>query len=309
MKDPGMYYWNWHIEWDTPDDGHLTKVFKVYFTGSTKFQQVEVMDLGVYGKSLVLDGKIQSTLLDEKVYHEALVHPPMLLHPNPRKVLILGGGEGATAREVLKHTTVEKVVMVDIDGELIDLVKKLLPEWHQGSFDDERLELIIDDARKYVFDNAGKEEFDAIIGDLVDPLEVGPAVKLYTREFYLKLKELLSSEGVFVTQSTSPTSTPRAMGIIKSTLESVFGWVEPYMTYMRGFDSMWGFNLTGMKYKLSMLDEESFNERVKRIKGGLETLDYQSIVWMRSLPLFVRKKLDEFKGIVSTDDNPVFLEV
>ncbi|MCE4605792.1 MAG: fused MFS/spermidine synthase [Desulfurococcales archaeon] len=309
MKDPGMYYWNWHVEWDTLDDGHLTKIFKVHFIGSTKYQQVEIMDLGVYGKSLVLDGKIQSSLLDEKVYHEALVHPPMLLHPNPRRVLILGGGEGATAREVLKHNTVEKVVMVDIDRELIEIAKKLLPEWHQGSFDDVRLELLISDARKYVFDMAGKEEFDVIIGDLVDPLEAGPAVKLYTREFYAKLRELLSNEGVFVTQSTSPTSTPRAMGVIKSTLETVFGWVEPYMTYMRSFDSMWGFNLTGMKYKLSMLDEETFRERVKRIRGGLHTLDYQSIVWMRSLPLFIRRKLGEYRGVVSTDNDPVFIEV
>ena len=304
-----MYYWNWHVEWDTLDDGHLTKVFKVYYTGSTKHQRVEVMDLGVYGKSLILDGKIQSTLLDEKVYHEALVHPPMLLHPNPRRVLILGGGEGATAREALKYNTVERVVMVDIDNELIELAKKLLPEWHQGSFEDERLELLIEDARRYVFENASKEEFDVIIGDLVDPLEAGPAVKLYTREFYMKLKELLSSDGIFVTQSTSPTSTPRAMGIIKSTLESVFDRVEPYMTYMRGFDSMWGFNLTGMKYRLSSLDEETFNNRVKRIKGGLETLDFQSLLWMRSLPLFVRKNLDKYKGMVSTDEEPVFLEV
>ena len=309
MKDPGMYYWNWHIEWDTPDDGHLTKVFKVYYTGSTKYQAVEIMELGSYGKSLVLDGKIQSTILDEKVYHEALVHPPMMLHPNPRRVLILGGGEGATAREVLRHNSVEKVVMVDIDGELIELVKKYLPEWHQGSFDDERLELVIGDARKYVFENAGREEFDVIIGDLVDPLEAGPAVKLYTREFYSKLRELLSDDGVFVTQSTSPTSTPRAMGIIKSTLESVFGWAEPYMTYMRGFDSMWGFNLTGLKYRLSELDRDTFEERVKRIKGELETLDFDSIVWMRTLPLYVRKMIDRYKGIVSTDDNPVFLEV
>lgn len=309
MSSQGMYYWNWHIEWDTPEDGHLTKIYKVYYTGRTRFQQVEIMELGVYGKSLVLDGKIQSTLLDEKVYHEALVHPPMLLHPNPRRVLILGGGEGATAREVLRHETVEEVVMVDIDGELIELVKKHMPEWHQGAFDDDRLNLVIGDAREYVFENAGREEFDVVIGDLVDPMEGGPALKLYTREFYSKVKELLSGKGVFVTQSTSPTSTPRAMGVIKSTLEAVFGWAEPYMTYMRGFDSMWGFNLTGNGERLSTLSRDVFDERVKRISGGLETLDYDSIVWMRSIPLFVRRMIDQYKGVVSTDENPVFLEV
>ncbi len=302
-------WWNWHIEWDTLDDGHLTKIKDVYYMGRTRYQQVEIVELGLYGKTLILDGKIQSTLLDEKIYHEALVHPAMLLHPEPRKVLVMGGGEGATVREVLRHTSVEKVVMVDLDGELIELVKRYMPEWHLGSFDDERLELIIGDARKYVFENAGREKFDVVIADLVDPMEGGPAQLLYTREFYQKTRELLASGGVFVTQATSPTSTPHATGIIASTLSRVFKHVEVYMTYMRGFDSMWGFVLASDEHSLSELDKNLFEERTGRLDHPLSTIDYDTLVWMRTLPLTVRRALDRYRGLVSTDEKPVYLEV
>ena len=305
----GTPWWNWHVEWDTMEDGHLSKIKDVYYMGRTRYQMVEIVELGPYGKSLILDGKIQSTRLDEKIYHEALVHPPMLLHPEPRRILIMGGGEGATAREVLRHSTVERVVMVDLDGELIELVKKYMPEWHLGAFDDERLELVIGDARKYVFENAGTEVFDVIIADLVDPMEGGPAQLLYTKEFYEKVRELVAPGGVFVTQATSPTSTPHATGIIAATLSSVFRNVDVYMTYIRGFDSMWGFVLASDEHSLAELTRKVFEERTLRLDMPLSTIDYDTMVWMRTLPLTVRRALDRYRGTVSTDEKPVYLEV
>lgn len=233
----------------------------------------------------------------------------MLLHPEPRRILIMGGGEGATAREVLRHSTVERVVMVDLDGELIELVKKYMPEWHLGAFDDERLELVIGDARKYVFENAGTEVFDVIIADLVDPMEGGPAQLLYTKEFYEKVRELVAPGGVFVTQATSPTSTPHATGIIAATLSSVFRNVDVYMTYIRGFDSMWGFVLASDEHSLAELTRKVFEERTLRLDMPLSTIDYDTMVWMRTLPLTVRRALDRYRGTVSTDEKPVYLEV
>jgi spermidine synthase len=114
------------IEGVTRDSALIVRVKELLVTARTKYQEVQIVDTYDFGRALVLDGYIQSTEADEFMYHETLVHPAMVAHPSPRKVLIVGGGEGATLREVLKHPTVEEAVMVDIDGELIELSKKFL---------------------------------------------------------------------------------------------------------------------------------------------------------------------------------------
>ena len=122
------------------------RVKNVMYSGKSKFQEVDLIDTGPFGKTLFLDGKVQSSEIDEWVYHELLVHPAMLLHPNPKTVFICGGGEGATAREVLRHKTVEKVVMVDIDQVVCDFCHAHLED-NKAAFESPRLELIHDDAR------------------------------------------------------------------------------------------------------------------------------------------------------------------
>src|SRR3972149_10779996 len=112
------------------------------YLGATRFQKAEIITTKSFGRCLVLDGKIQSSELDEFIYHEALVHPAMLAHPKPEAVLIAGGGEGATLREVLAHRSVKRVVMVDLDQEGVELCRRHLPAWHQGSFDDPKVELL-----------------------------------------------------------------------------------------------------------------------------------------------------------------------
>ena len=114
----------------------MLKVRQVLYSGRTAYQMVDVVDSDVYGLSLILDGKTQSTERDEHIYHEALVHPAMLMHRSPRSVFIGGGGEGGTLREVLAHRSVERVVMLDLDREVVDLCRQYLPQHHQGSFDD-----------------------------------------------------------------------------------------------------------------------------------------------------------------------------
>jgi spermidine synthase len=129
-----------------------------------------------------LDEKIQSTESDEYIYHEALVHPSLLAHPNPKRVFIAGGGEGATAREVLRHKSVERVVMVDIDDIVCKTSKEFLPKHHRGAFDNPRYQLIIEDAKVWL--QQTEEKFDVMVLDLADPVEDGPAYMLYTKEFY-----------------------------------------------------------------------------------------------------------------------------
>ena len=126
----------WVIETVMPDLAVMLKVDDVLFSGHTGYQRVEVVRSEIYGRSLLLDGKTQSTERDEHIYHETLVHPAMLLHPNPQTVFIGGGGEGGTLREALAHRTVQNVVMVDLDEQVVRLCREHLPQHHQGAFED-----------------------------------------------------------------------------------------------------------------------------------------------------------------------------
>ena len=122
----------WFKEWITPHDAHLHQFKKVLLKKQTPFQEAVIADSFSFGRCLILDGEIQSAQTDEYIYHETLVHPALLTHPRPQSVLIMGGGEGATTREILKHKTVKRVHLVDLDGEVIELCKRHLPRWHQG---------------------------------------------------------------------------------------------------------------------------------------------------------------------------------
>ena len=189
----------WMNEYITPWDIYAHGITEVLAHGKTAFQEMYIVRTGAYGKALVLDGKWQSCTGDEFLYHEPLVHPVMLLAGSPKRVLILGGGEGATAREVLRWKTVEHTTMIDIDGEVVEACKKHLPEMHQGCFDDPRLEVVIGDALDFL-DNTSAT-WDVIISDLSDPIEEGPSFKLFTKEYFEKTKAVLSQGGAFVVQA------------------------------------------------------------------------------------------------------------
>ena len=152
------------------------------YSGRSRYAKIDIVDTAEYGRMLFLDGIAQSADQDEFIYHESLVHPAMLIHPNPRSVCIVGGAEGATIREVAKYQDVNRIVMVDIDEELVNVCLQHLSSWSKGAYEDPRLELHIGDGRKFL--EQTKEIFDVIIVDLNDPTEDSPAVFLFTREFY-----------------------------------------------------------------------------------------------------------------------------
>src|ERR1700722_2367642 len=180
----------------------LFTVEKFLIEGKTKYQEYQIAEMPRFGKTLFFDYKIQSSLLDEYVFHECMSQPAMTLHPNPKKVAVCGGGEGATLREALKHNTVEEAVMIDIDEELIDMVKVHMPEWHQGAFNDPRTTLLHTDARQWIADNKGGN-FDVILSDLPNPHEDGPGQFLFTREYFQLCAEAMSEDGVFAMQAGS----------------------------------------------------------------------------------------------------------
>ena len=160
MGDSG----SWLRDVLSPHERHEHKVRRTLVRAKTRFQNVVLADSCAFGRCLILDGEIQSSERDEFIYHEGLVHPAMALHPGPRDVLILGGGEGATLREVFRHRSVRRVTMVDIDGDVVKFCRKYLGKWHQGAFSDRRTILRIEDAAKFIRET--REQFDIIISEL-----------------------------------------------------------------------------------------------------------------------------------------------
>ncbi|KVH93598.1 Spermidine/spermine synthase family [Cynara cardunculus var. scolymus] len=194
----------------------------ILHTGATQFQDIQLLDTKPFGKALVIDGKLQSAEIDEFIYHESLVHPALLHHPNPKTIFVMGGGEGSTARELLRHKTVNKVVMCDIDEEVVDFCKSYLAV-NSEAFCDPRLELIINDARAEL--EKREDRYDVIIGDLADPIEGGPCYQLYTKTFYeLTVKPKLMQGGIFVTQAgpAGVFSHTEVFSCIFNTLKQVF---------------------------------------------------------------------------------------
>ncbi len=175
------------------------KVSDVLYSKQSKYQLVEVVETERWGKTLVLDGCMMTTERDEFVYHEMLTHPAMVTHPSPKSVCVVGGGDGGTVREVLRHTGVERVVLAEIDGDVIDVCRKFFPD-HTSKLSDPRVDIQVGDGFAYLKNHEG--EFDVILSDSTDP--VGPGEILFTQEYFALTKRALKPGGVLVTQSHSP---------------------------------------------------------------------------------------------------------
>ena len=296
--------WRFIVEWmRMPFEGHLHGVKSVIYSGRTRFQQVDIVETYSFGKCLFLDGKLQSSEYDECVYHEALVHPAMMTHPEPRRVLIIGGGEGATAREVLRHPTVERVVMVDIDRELVELCRRYMPEWSKGAFEDPRLQLVVGDGRKYVEETG--ETFDVVILDLTDPIPGTPSVLLYTREFYGMVRKVLTPSGVVVTQATSLRYTPDTSAKIRNAVASVFPTAHLYAAQVPSFMGYWGFAIGSLGRDPLSVPAEELRRRVASLRGELAFYDGEVHRYLFHLPRFLRARLEHVKE-VPTDENPAY---
>ncbi|MCX5998978.1 MAG: fused MFS/spermidine synthase [Chloroflexi bacterium] len=256
-SDPSL----WFRDPVNPNFVQLHRLVDTIYSASTGFQRVDVIQTASFGKCLVLDGKLQSAEVDEFVYHEVLVHPAMIGHPHPRTVLIAGGGEGAALRETLRHNSVEKVVMVDIDKETVDICRRCLPSMHQGAFDDKRVELLHCDAREYLASSGTK--FDVIVIDITDPVESALSYLLYTQEFYQMVQERLDPRGIITVQSGSCSlGDLPVFPAVNATLRSVFPTVLPYQAFVPSFGGMWGFAMAFRRPRASSLSAGEIDRRV-----------------------------------------------
>jgi spermidine synthase len=287
----------WLIDSFDADDFQGHRISRTVVSRRTKYQKVDILENDGLGLFLVLDGKMQSAQSDEFIYHEALVHPAMICHPAPRTALILGGGEGATLREVLRHPTVERVTMVDIDEELVDLCKEHLPTWHQGAFDDARTELLCMDAWEYLRGSTAR--FDVIFSDVTDLVGDGLAAALYTQDFYRLVERRLAPEGYFASQALAIRLGPtdRQHAAIRQGLRSVFPGVSTYVEFVPSFDSLWGFVLASRRVDAALPTPAEVSQRLaSRGLGSARYFDATAYSRLFALPRNLRHRLDEFEA-------------
>jgi spermidine synthase len=295
---------NWFTERFTPHESHSHEIKKTIIQTRTKFQNAILADSYSFGRCLILDGEMQSAQLDEFIYHECLVQPAMVLHPDPKDILILGGGEGATVREILRHRGVQRVTMVDIDGEVVDFCKEYLKEWHKGTLEHPKTRLIIGDARKFVLET--DEKFDIIISDLPTPIEGGPAYQLYTLEFYRKMATRLRPGGIFIAQAGSGSLVQMHFhAVLGRTLKNIFKIVRPFYAFVPSFDVPWAFLICTQKADPLKLTASEVDKRIKRLSKDLLFYDGESHIGLFHIPKYLRTRIQKEKQII-TEDKPVF---
>ena len=269
----------WFKEYHTEHNGIFFRIERILFQKKTPFQQIDIVESPVFGKVLLLDGLVMTTELDEFVYHEMLVHPAMVLHPSPKRVLVIGGGDGGTVRELIKYQEVEEIIQSEIDREVVEAARKYLPELSSG-FDDPRVKIFFEDGVKFVKESDASV-FDLIFVDSSDP--VGPAAVLYGDEFIESVHRALRPDGIVVFQSESPFT---RLDIIKSLFDGLakkFKVVKPYLAPMPGYpDGTWSF---------LMAMNENHDKPVRELPSGLKYVNEDILKSAFALPNFVKNRL------------------
>ncbi|MGZ4031826.1 MAG: polyamine aminopropyltransferase [Tumebacillaceae bacterium] len=234
----------WYTEKQTENYGITAKITKTLHTEQTEFQSLDLIDTVQWGKMLVLDGMVMTTDKDEFVYHEMISHVALNTHPNPKRVLVVGGGDGGAIREALKHPSVEKAVLAEIDGRVIEISKQYLPEI-AGKLDDPRVDVQVVDGIKYIHEN--KNSFDVIMVDSTEP--VGPAVGLFALDFYKGIYEALTEDGIMVAQTESPFLNADLISRVYKDIASVYPITRYYTCSIPTYPSgLWSFTMGSKKY-------------------------------------------------------------
>lgn len=229
----------WFTEEQTRNLRMSYRIHSTLVTEKTEYQDLAVVDTVQYGRMLVLDNFVMTTEKDEFVYHEMISHVPLFTHPNPKDVLVVGGGDGGVIREVLKHASVERAVLAEIDPKVIERSKEWLPSI-SGALTDERCELMVGDGIAHVREH--KKAYDIIISDSTDP--IGPAVGLFEEDFYINCWEALRDDGIFVAQTESPFLYPDLIRETYRKIGSIFPITRLYLATIPTYPgSLWSFTM------------------------------------------------------------------
>ncbi len=249
----------WIVERLNPAFAYAYRAGRTLHTGRTAFQDLEVIDSEEFGHTLLLDGVTQVNSRNEFLYHEPMVHPALVAHPLPREVLVIGGGDGGILREVLRHRTVERAVLAELDPGVIDFCARHLSEVSAGAFADPRTRTVIGDGRAFV--EGTDERFDAVIMDMTDPF--GPSAMLYTEEFFRAVKRIFRDEdGVFVMHTESPISRPRTFQQCLHTLARVFRFRRTFYLYIPMYGVLWSITVASDRIDAGALAAAEIDARL-----------------------------------------------
>lgn len=229
----------WYTEKQTPRFGITAKIDRTLHHEKTEFQRIDVIETEEFGRMLVLDGMVMTTDRDEFVYHEMLTHVGMVTHPDPKHVLVIGGGDGGVIREVLKHPGVESATLCEIDGRVIEVSKEYFPHI-AGALADPRVRICVEDGVKHI--DSHPDTYDVILVDSTEP--VGPAVGLFQRPFYEGIHRSLREGGVMVAQTESPWFNRELITQVHRDLRSLFAVTRLYTASIPTYPSgLWSFTL------------------------------------------------------------------
>lgn len=274
----------WFTEYYENDTALSIKIKRTLYSGKSKYQKIDVLESEQLGKILLLDDLIMLTEAHEFAYHEMIAHVPLFNHPAPKSVLIIGGGDGGTAREVLRHENIEKCVMCEIDDMVVKVTKEYIPS--VGSqFDNPKLELLFKDGVKFIEENTNK--FDIIIIDSTDP--VGFAEGLFKQKFYQSVYDCLREDGIMVAQAENPYYYADIQKDMFNNLKAVFPILSMYLSFIPFYPSgMWSFAFASKKYK--PLENVRYDD-IKKMENELKYFNSDIIKSCFSLPNFAKKVL------------------
>ena len=244
------------------DAGYFLRGARLLEAGRSEWQAYEVWETPRFGKLFRLDGCFMTSERDEFYYHENLIHVPGVAHPGLRRALILGGGDGGSADELLKYPGIERIVIAELDAKVVELSRRHLGAVHHGALDDARVEVRIGDGMKYVHEDgpAAGERYDLIVLDLTDP--VGPAEALYAADFFAACKALLAEGGALTLHIGTPVFQPERVRELVDRLRRVFAKVRPYFLYIPLYGSLWGMACASDTLDPAALGAEEVNRRL-----------------------------------------------
>ncbi|WP_226036262.1 polyamine aminopropyltransferase [Aquibacillus saliphilus] len=246
----------WFTEKQTKDFGITAKINKSLHSEKTDFQQLDMLETEEWGNMLVLDDMVMTTTKDEFVYHEMVAHVPLFTHPNPKHVLVVGGGDGGVIREILKHKSIEKATLVEIDGKVIEYSKKYLPEI-AGELDNPRVEVKVDDGFMHIAKS--EREYDVIMVDSTEP--VGPAVNLFSKGFYSGISKALKDDGIFVAQTDNPWFKADLIHQVYHDVSEIFPVTRLYTANIPTYPSgLWTFTIGSKIHDPLKVKAERFEE-------------------------------------------------
>jgi spermidine synthase len=265
--------------------GFYVKATRQLGEWQTKYQKLAIYETPHYGKIFRLDGYNMTSEKEEFVYHENLMHPALAAHLSPKKVLIIGGGDGGSSEEALKHPTMEQVTMVEIDADVITVAKEHFRAVHNGVFDNPKLQVRIEDGMKFVRET--QEKFDLVAMDLNDP--VGPAAALYSAEFLQQIRSTLAPGGALTLHLGSPVAQPARVAELAQRLNGLFRIVRVYTMYIPLYGSLWAMAVCSDKLDPKAFTADEIDRRIDaRTLQALQFYNGETHEGVFALPNFVR---------------------